>query len=90
MVWSGCAQVRDPHLAAVVATRYNNSVIKTVYQPMCGVGNAKKAARIPSMRKLLTTRGPVAPEFDHAFAIGQAVTEIRRISSVFPMIDALR
>ena len=42
------------------------------------------------MWKLLTTRGPVAPEFDHAFAIGQAVTEIRRISSVFPMIDALR
>jgi len=23
------------------------------------------------MRKLLTTRGPVAPEFDHVIAIGQ-------------------
>lgn len=47
-------------------------------------------ARPYIMWKLLTTRGPVAPEFDHAFVIGQAVTEIRRISSVFPMIDALR
>jgi hypothetical protein len=78
------------YLAAVVATRYNNSVIKTVDQPLCGVGKAKKAARIPCIRKLLTTRVPPAPEFDHAFAIGQVCHGIRRISSVFPMTDALR
>jgi hypothetical protein len=42
------------------------------------------------MRKLLTTRVPPAPEFDHAFAIGQVCHGIRRISSVFPMIDAMR
>jgi hypothetical protein len=35
------------------------------------VGKAKKVARIHCMPKLLTTRGRVAPEFDHAFAIGQ-------------------
>jgi hypothetical protein len=34
------------------------------------VGKVKKVARILCMRKLLTTRDPVAPEFDHAFAIG--------------------
>jgi len=60
------------YLAAVVATRYNPA-IKMAYQWLCGVCKDKKVkvARIACMRKLLTKRVPVAPEFDHAFAIGQ-------------------
>jgi len=57
-------------LAAVVVARYNPA-IKTVYQRLCGVGKVKKVARACIMWKLLTTRVPMAPELDHAFAIGQ-------------------
>ena len=55
MVWGGRAQVRATvYMAPIVATRYN-PVIKTFYQRLCGLGNAKKVALVACMRKLLTT-----------------------------------
>jgi len=71
--WSGVDARRSGtlYLAAVVVTRYNDPAIKIVYQRLYGVGKAKKETRIACMWKLLTTRVPMVPELDHAFAIGQ-------------------
>ena len=42
------------YMATIVAPGYNLAV-KTFYQRLCGLGNAKKVALIPCMQKLLTT-----------------------------------
>jgi hypothetical protein len=78
------------YLAAVVVTRYNNPAIKIVYRRLYGVGKAKKVASIACMWKLLTMRVPMVPELDRAFAIEQICLGDTPISSVFPMIDAVR
>ena len=89
--WPGAEARRSGtlYLAAVVATR-NNAAIKTVYQWLCGVGKAKNVARIACMRKLLTTPVRWRPSSIMPSPSDRFVTAIRRISSVFPTIDALR
>jgi hypothetical protein len=42
------------------------------------------------MWKMLTMRVPMLPELDHASAIEQVCLGDTPISSVFPMIDAVR
>lgn len=55
MVWGGRTQIpATGYMATIVTTGYNLAV-KTFYQRLCGLGNAKKVALIACMRKLLAT-----------------------------------